>query len=104
MPLASFTKSFGLDPNDFKMGYFLHLFNTPANANYVASMPPWEMYTPETMSAAGTAEFERWYAAEGANETVWHAKGPYGLLHLRRQNPPRGMFDLSLRVPWLLSL
>ena len=37
--LASFTKTFGLDPNNFKKGYFPHLFNTPANADYVGPMP-----------------------------------------------------------------
>ena len=38
MALASFTKTFGLDPNNFKKGYFPHLFNSPANADYVGPM------------------------------------------------------------------
>ena len=68
MALALFTKTFGLDPNIFKKGNFPHLFNTPANADYVGPMPPREMYTPETMSTKGKAEFEQWYTAQVANE------------------------------------
>ncbi|XP_068757169.1 uncharacterized protein [Montipora capricornis] len=66
MALASFTKTFGLDPNNFKKGYFPHLFNTPANANYVSPMLEKKEYAPET--TAGEAEFNRWYTAQVGNE------------------------------------
>ena len=59
MALASFTKTFGLDPNNFKEGYFPHLFNTPADTDYVTPIPLREMYTPKTMFTAGKAELER---------------------------------------------
>ena len=67
MALASFTKTFGLDPDNFKKGYFPHFFNTPANADYVGPKPPREMYSPETMSTKGKAEFEQWYEEQVAN-------------------------------------
>ena len=66
MALASFTKTFGLDPHNFKKGYFPHLLNTPANANYVSPMPEKKEYAPET--TAGEAEFKRWYTAQVGNE------------------------------------
>ena len=61
-------RTFGSVPNNFKKGYFPHILNTPAKANYVGRMPPREMYTPETMSEAGMAEFERWHTAQVENE------------------------------------
>ena len=86
MALASFTKTFGLDPNIFKKRYFPHLFNTPANADYVGPMQPREMYTPKTMSTAGKAEFERWHTAQVANEAQFDIqRDVVVLLYFRRQ-------------------
>ena len=61
MPLASFTSTFDLNPDEFAKGHFPHLFNTPENATYVGDLPPKEMYCPDTMSTKGKAEFEQWY-------------------------------------------
>ena len=69
MPLAWLTKTFGLDSNNFKKGYFPHLFNTPANADYVGPMPE-----KKTMSTAGRAEFKRWYTVLVGNKAQFDMK------------------------------
>ena len=101
MALASFTKTFGLDPNNFKKGYLSHLFNTPANADYVRPMPEKKEYAAETMSTAGKAEFERWYTAQVGNEAQFDMQRDLvdycisdvkllrgGCLTFRRENRP----------------
>ena len=66
--LSSFTKTFGLDPNQFKKGYFPHLFNTRANMenDYHGELPPMKDYMPEGMTKEGKDKFEKWYAEQKA--------------------------------------
>ena len=58
-PLCCFTKTFGLDPDQFKKGYFPHLFNTRANMekDYRGELPPMKDYMPEGMSKEGKEKF-----------------------------------------------
>ena len=62
MPLSTFPKTFGL--TELKKGHFPHLFNTPANQEYVGFIPAKHFYMPESMSVPGRAEFEKWYAEQ----------------------------------------
>jgi G:T-mismatch repair DNA endonuclease (very short patch repair protein) len=60
MPLKSLPKAFGLG-DDFKKGYFPHLFNTKANENYVGPLPAIEYYSPDTMKEGDRNKFLEWY-------------------------------------------
>ena len=62
MPLSTFPKTFGL--TELKKGHFPHLFNTPANEEYVGPIPAKHFYMPESMSVPGRTEFEKWYAEQ----------------------------------------
>ena len=67
-PLCSFTKTFGLDPDQFKNGYFPHLFNTHSNMenDYRGELPPKKDYMPEGMSKEGKEKFEKLYEEQKA--------------------------------------
>ena len=74
MALSECPKTFGLDRNQFQKGYFPHLFNTQANANYEGPMPPKEDYAPESMSAYEKSSFETWYNAQVANNVIFNLR------------------------------
>ena len=73
-PLSSFTKTFGLDSDQFKKGYFLHLFNTRANMenDYHGELPPMKDYMPEGMSKEGKENFEKWYEEQKSKGFQFH--------------------------------
>ena len=60
MSLAKLPKAFGLEDN-FKKGYFPHLFNTRVNENYVGPLPPMEFYSPDSMKIEDRDTFVSWY-------------------------------------------
>lgn len=60
MALAKLPKTFGLGDN-FKKGYFPHLFNTFDNRNYVGPLPSTEHYSVNTMKADDREKFLQWY-------------------------------------------
>ncbi|XP_018574064.1 uncharacterized protein LOC108913080 [Anoplophora glabripennis] len=60
MALSKLPRAFGLD-NNFKKGYFPHLFNTAANANYVGPLPAAEYYDPDNMKPEDRAKFLEWH-------------------------------------------
>ena len=59
MPLSAFPKAFGLV--EHKKGFFPHFFNTPANQNYIGSLPNKEHYDAKGMSTDRAREFDTWY-------------------------------------------
>ena len=69
MPLSAFPKTFGL--TELKKGYFPHLFNTPANQDYVGPIPDKEFYMPESMSVSSHKDFEKWHDKESAEDAVF---------------------------------
>lgn len=60
-PLASFPKTFGLNQDEFKKGFFPHTFNIPENQNYIGPYPEKKFYQPEKMKPSAFQEFELWY-------------------------------------------
>lgn len=69
MPLAAFTKTFGLgdtaDGVPLKKGYFPHFFNTPKNvATYNGALPAKKYFGPGSMSKSKRAAFDRWWEEE----------------------------------------
>lgn len=60
MALSKLPKAFGLGDN-FKKGYFPHLFNTSVNEKYVGSIPPIEYYDPDNMKEEAREMFLKWY-------------------------------------------
>lgn len=42
-------------------GYYGHMFNIPANDNYVGPLPAKYFYCPESMTVTGRKEFDEWY-------------------------------------------
>ena len=75
-PLSSFTKTFGLDPDQFKKGYFPHLFNTCSNMenDYRGELPPKKDYMPEGMSKEGKEKFEKWYEEQKSKGVQFHLR------------------------------
>ncbi|KAJ8911928.1 hypothetical protein NQ315_016269 [Exocentrus adspersus] len=61
MPLAKLPTVFGLDSNNFKKGYFPHLFNTISNADYVGPLPAIEYYSPDSMKIEERQKFLDWH-------------------------------------------
>ncbi|XP_018574075.1 uncharacterized protein LOC108913090 [Anoplophora glabripennis] len=60
MALSKLPKAFGLGDN-FKKGYFPHLFNTAANQNYVGPLPAAEYYDPDNMKPEDRSKFLEWH-------------------------------------------
>lgn len=60
MALSKLPKAFGLGDR-FKKGYFPHLFNTAASADYVGSLPAVEFYDPDNMKEDAREVFLKWY-------------------------------------------
>ncbi|XP_023312382.1 uncharacterized protein LOC111692561 [Anoplophora glabripennis] len=60
MALSKLPKAFGLGDN-FKKGYFPHLFNTSANSNYVGPLPAAEYYDPDNMKPEDRSKFLEWH-------------------------------------------
>ncbi|XP_033214685.1 uncharacterized protein LOC117171456 isoform X1 [Belonocnema kinseyi] len=61
MPLSALPKAFGLTGEHSKKGAFPHFFNRPENDLYVGHLPPFEDYSPDTMSIEARKEFYEWY-------------------------------------------
>ena len=57
--LAKFPKTFGLDENEFKKGFFPYLMNTKEYKNYVGNFPKIELFEPNKMTSR--KEFDIWY-------------------------------------------
>lgn len=57
---------FGLDPQQYKKGFFPYKFNTAANRDYVGPIPPAAVFEPEMMSRKKRDEFLAWHAEECA--------------------------------------
>jgi len=57
---------------ELKKGYFLHLFNTPANQEYVGPILEMKYYMPETMSVSGRKNFEMWHAEQVAKQVEFY--------------------------------
>ena len=65
MPLASFSKTFGI--TELKKGYFPHAFNVPENQSYVGRIPNVEFYEPNEMKdLEAKRTFELWHAEQVA--------------------------------------
>ena len=62
MPLANFPSTFGL--TELKKGFFPHLFNRPANQEYVGPLPALQYFDPEGMSPGKKVELEEWHAEQ----------------------------------------
>lgn len=60
MSLAKLPVAFDL-PDDFKKGYFPHLFNMMENYEYIGELPDATFYSPDTMSVKERDKFFKWY-------------------------------------------
>ena len=60
MPLAPFPSKFSL--TELKKGFFLHLFNTPDNEQYVGRIPDLEFYDPDRMMTKKKEELLSWHS------------------------------------------
>ena len=71
MPLASFSKTFGI--TELKKGYFPHAFNVPANQAYVGRIPDVEFYEPNEMKDQDAKQsFEQWHADQVARRVEFN--------------------------------
>ena len=71
MPLASFSKTFGI--TELKKGYFPHAFNIPANQEYVGRIPDVEYYEPQEMKDVEAKQaFEQWHAEQVARNVEFN--------------------------------
>ena len=70
--LGTFPKTFGL--TELKKGYFLHLFNTPGNQDYVGSIPAKHYYDPDHMNPEKRSKFLKWYNERVAEKYVFNFK------------------------------
>jgi hypothetical protein len=57
--LAKFPKTFGLDENKFKKGFFPYLMNTKEYKDYLGEFPNIELFEPNKMSSR--KDFDKWY-------------------------------------------
>ena len=57
--LSALPKTFGLDTNIVKKGFFPYLMNTDKNKNYYGKFPPIEIFEPNRMKCR--KEFDIWY-------------------------------------------
>lgn len=62
MALSKLPKAFGLGDN-FKKGYFPHLFNSLENQHYVGPMPDISYYDPDNMKTPDREQFLEWYSS-----------------------------------------
>lgn len=60
MALSKLPQTFGLQ-NEFKKGYFPHLFNTVENESYVGPFPDISYYNPNTLKNDDRERFLEWY-------------------------------------------
>ena len=71
-PLASFPKTFGL--TELRKGYFPHLFNTAANANYVGPIPDKQYYGYNRMKTDDRSAFIKWHNERVAENYTFNLK------------------------------
>jgi hypothetical protein len=71
-PLASFPKTFGL--TELRKGYFPHLFNTAANANYVGPIPDKKFYCYDRMKLEERVKFMEWHQARMNENYVFNLR------------------------------
>ena len=72
MPLASFSSTFNLQ--EFKKGFFPHLFNTPENQQYVGRIPNLEFYDPDGMMPCKKEQLQKWHAEQVARNAEFNFK------------------------------
>jgi len=72
-PLSALPKAFGL-PMDLKKGDFPHLFNTPANYDYIGPLPGIENYGIEYMSVTKADELKEWYKEQSSFNDTFNFK------------------------------
>ena len=70
--LETFPKTFGL--TELKKGYFPHLFNIPANQDYVGPIPAKHYYDPDHMNPEKRSKFLKWYNERVAENYVFNFK------------------------------
>jgi hypothetical protein len=85
--LASFPKTFGLDPSKFKKGYFPYRFMTEGHENYIGPLPEMDYFEYQHMMCAKThiegvrcnsscdlCDFLKWYEVEDAKDEPYDLK------------------------------
>ncbi|KAJ8909929.1 hypothetical protein NQ315_005648 [Exocentrus adspersus] len=70
MALSKLPKAFELEDN-YKKGYFPHLFNTSANQNYVGPLPHIEFYGPDTLKEDDRKKLIEWHTELTNNNYVF---------------------------------
>ena len=70
MPLADFTKTFGL--KELKKGFFPHKFSTLENLQYEGKIPDLKYYGPEHMSEDKKKQCEEWHAEQVSKGESWN--------------------------------
>lgn len=85
MPLASFTKTFGLD-SSLSKGYFPYLFLTFENWTYIGPIPDKKYFALESKSDEEKLVFDTWYEGEKSKsynleyETIYYCSNDVTLL------------------------
>lgn len=62
--LEQLPKMFGLDPREFKKGFFPYKFNTPENQQYKGVIPAKHYFCPQGMSTKKLGEFNEWHGQQ----------------------------------------
>jgi hypothetical protein len=73
MPPSALPSAFDLE-HMYKKGYFPHLFNTRANANYVGTVPDKKFYSPNTMKTCTDCDLSCFKIGCRNNFLNWHSE------------------------------
>ena len=75
MALEKVPKTFGLNEDDYKKGFYPYLFNTEENWDYEGKMPDLKYYNYNAMKCKKRQEFLEWYKIKVDNNYVYnHAR------------------------------
>lgn len=69
--LEAVPKTFGLDENQFKKGFYPYLFNNKENWNYIGPIPDIKYFDPCSMDAKKRSEFLNWWYDKYNNNYIW---------------------------------
>lgn len=70
--LEAVPKTFGLDENQFKKGFYPYLFNNKENWNYIGAIPDIKYFDPCSMDAKKRSEFLNWWYDKYNNNYIWN--------------------------------
>ena len=70
--LEQVPKTFGLDENQFKKGFYPYLFNNKDNWNYIGEIPDIKYFDPCSMSVDKRSQFFSWWYDKHNSKYIWN--------------------------------